>query len=121
MRRFALLLSMMLLAPTASAVTDGWMVSLEFQFRNWDTATLQWASSIHPDRPTAVELQDTVDPPPREMWCPNADNWDENCGAWEAHMDIWLHHYLEVPYDQPLPANMQPFPKECASSCNNAF
>jgi hypothetical protein len=121
MRRFAVLMSMMLLAPVASAVTDGWEILTEVQFRSWDSATLQWASTIHPESPTPTELQNTVDPPPREMWCPSADNWAEDCDAWEAHMDLWLHHFLDIPYADPLPTSMAPFPKECPSSCSSAF
>lgn len=104
--------------PVFAIPTDGWDVKVEMESRRWRTPSVQWAASIHPSEPAPVEVSKTMLPPPREMWCVDPDRWDRYCAAWEHSMEQWLHHFLDIDYDDPLPTNLPPFPKECTSSCD---
>ena len=111
----ALFVSILVLAGPALALTDGWDVTEEVVEREWNSARLVWARQVHPDKP-AYSVIAGIDAPPREMWCIDS-TWAVDCDAWETHMDVWLHHYLDIPYGDPLPSNLPSYPKECSSSC----
>ncbi len=115
-RKVWLLVALAAAAP-AMALTDGWDIEDEAAVRQWRTASLNWAKAVHPEHPTVATIQAEVSAPPREMWCPTAGSWPVDCEAWDAHMDVWLHHYLEIPYGEALPSDLPAWPKECSSSC----
>lgn len=98
--------------------TDGWDVGEEMAARDWREATLMWARSLREDAPPVHYLLKFITPPPREMWCISPE-YPEYCDAWGHAMEQWLHHYLDIPYSEPLPQELPQFPKECESSCKN--
>ncbi len=113
----AFIVTTALVSPANGALgTDGWDYGAEIGQRQWRSAAVVWAKSIHPDSPIAPEVYNEL-PPPREMWCLSSDPWDEYCDAWEHSMRQWLSHFLDEPYDADF-TGLPAFPKECSSSCN---
>lgn len=119
LRNFGLILA----AATAFAAspahaTGGWDWDEDFAPDHWRTATLQWAHDIHPNHPPIDLLLQAVAAPPDEPWChaPPVPTLDD-CDIHDGLIDGWLHEYLGIPFNQPLPAQMIPYPYECPSPC----
>lgn len=107
------------IAAPARASTGGWDWEEDFMPDHWGAASLVWARTIHPMHPSTDNLLARFEPPPDEPWChePPAPVLGD-CDIHDDLLDEWLHYYLNIPYDQPLPANLAPYPYECPSVCS---
>jgi len=121
MKKTLLLFAGTLLATAAFGEGWDWDVSEVIASGEWRQETLDWAQDIHPNPPTQTWLLANQNPPPREMWCPMPETWEENCDGWSPHMEFWLRNYLQIPYTDPLPASLADYPEECASSCDDIW
>ncbi|MFZ5481765.1 MAG: hypothetical protein ACOZNI_33695 [Myxococcota bacterium] len=101
-----------LLAP-ASALAGDWDWTEEFSSRHWRTSTLQWAQDIRPDHPSFAYLQANYPPPAHEMWCHSLQQpTSQDFAIHTQKLNDWLHAYLNVPAQDPLPP-LPPHPPEC--------
>jgi len=110
-----LVLSALALAlPLAAQAGGGWDWDNKFQARHWRAATLQWAQQTHPDHPSYTYLQDHYDPPAEELWCHDPGTPDPI--DYQTHSQIltgWLHYFLAIPPQNPLPQGLPAWPPEC--------
>ncbi len=109
-----LILTALLVATTAQAGGSDWEWDEEFASRHWRTATLNWASDVHPNHPSHATIIATMAPTPEEMWChgppsPTPDDLD----IWKDLKDEWLRDFLDLGPNDPIPGGLPPFPKEC--------
>jgi hypothetical protein len=120
----------MTLTPRAVLLAAGILFSLpalaydwdwddEIASREWRASTLKWASSSHPDEPSPLLLMVTMAPPPREMWCRQAETPSAaDCMVFSSRLADWTRSHLKIPASEPIPeAIFSTFPVECATSC----
>jgi hypothetical protein len=102
-----------LLSPAALA-TD-WTWDDEVGLREWHPDSLDWASAVHPNHPDPALIAGISAPPPREMWCVGDNNPPNNTDldTFDDLLTDWLHDYLDIPDQDPLPMPLSVFPAEC--------
>ena len=103
---------------SAALAGNGWDWSNEVANRHWRTASLNWASDIHPDRPSHQWIQTNHGPPPKEQWCDDSpDPVAADCDLYEDLLEDWVRSYLDVPAGESLPDPLAAYPEECSSYC----
>jgi len=100
---------------SALATAGGWdWDELDLQHRIWRSASLTWASNIHPNHPSASFLQAYVAPPPRELWCYyNEAPLPSDCSEHHTRLEAWAQDYR----GWYTAWNQLYYPPECQSSC----
>lgn len=109
------ILTTAILATSLPAQAEGWDWESEEFYRDWRSETLNWASSIHPDKPSPMLLLALAEPPPREMWCLEDGNTTPSnfdLSTFDKLLDEWLHDYLDIPDEDPVPPILI-IPDEC--------
>ena len=99
-----------------------WTWEDEPDFREWRTATLNWAQDIAATQLqqdySYQELMELYEPPPREVWClENPQPTTDDCQEKAFRVRLWLRDFLELDPFQPLPPGLPPMPPECQSIC----
>ena len=109
---FTLCLTAALTASIAHASFWDW--DEELQQRVWCGWNLSWATSIDPQHPTWLWLQQNVAPPPREMWCRyNTSPTTADCNTHRALTQSWADSFL----GEHIPFADLGYVPECSSSC----
>lgn len=113
--RLALATVSFIAAISASvAQASGWEWPEELQQRTWGPWNLSWTSSIDPQHPSWLWLQQNEAPPPREMWCRyNTTPTQADCNAHFNLMQSWVDAY----FGEHVPFAELDYTPECASSC----
>lgn len=108
------LLTTALLAATLPATAEDWKWRDEENYRGWRPDTLNWASDLHPQSPSPLILMATTPPPPREMWCvDDANPTPADLDIYDDLLEEWLHDYLDIPDEDPIPLFYMNIPEEC--------
>lgn len=99
---------------TSTARASGWdwdEVDVESIWGGWN---LSWVSSVDPQHPTWLSLQQNVEPPPRELWCRyNTTPTQTDCNIHFGLMQSWVDSY----FGTHVPFAELDYTPECASSC----